>query len=50
VQLQYENVYPKGQGDSDNQRPDKWSSTVIGLRTVVFWDASAKQRIAGYTL
>jgi hypothetical protein len=23
VQLQYESVHPKGQGDSDNQRPDK---------------------------
>jgi hypothetical protein len=28
VKLQSENVYPKGQSDPDNQRPDKWCSTV----------------------
>ena len=30
VQLQYENVYPKGQVGPDNQTPDEWSSTVVG--------------------
>jgi hypothetical protein len=29
VQLQYENVYPKGQADPDNQLPDKWNSIVF---------------------
>jgi len=28
VQLQYENAYPKGRADVDNERPDKCSSTV----------------------
>ena len=27
-QLQYENVYPKGQDNPDNRRPVKWRSTV----------------------
>jgi hypothetical protein len=29
VQLEYENVYRKGQADPDNQRTDKWNSTVF---------------------
>jgi len=29
VKLQQENVYPKVEADPDNQRPDKWSSTVL---------------------
>jgi len=29
VQLEHENVPRKGQTDPDNQRPDKWSSTVF---------------------
>jgi hypothetical protein len=38
VQLKEENVYPKGQailtiGDPDNQRPDKWNSTVSTSRS-----------------
>jgi hypothetical protein len=28
VKLQLENIYPKDQADPDNQRPDKWCSTV----------------------
>ena len=28
VQLEYENVYRKVQADPDNQRRDKWCSTV----------------------
>jgi len=28
----YLTVYPKGQADLDNQRPDKWSSTAQWLR------------------
>jgi hypothetical protein len=33
AQLQEENVYPKGQGDPDNQLPDKWSSTYIEINS-----------------
>jgi hypothetical protein len=29
VQLQYENVYPKGQADPVNERPDKRNSNVL---------------------
>ena len=29
VQLQKENVHRKGQADPDNERLDKWSSTVL---------------------
>jgi len=29
VQLEYEDVYQKGQADPDIQRPGKWSSSVF---------------------
>jgi hypothetical protein len=29
VQLQQDSVYPNAQADTDNQRPDKWSYTVM---------------------
>jgi hypothetical protein len=32
LQLQYDNVNRKGQADPHNQRPDKWSSTVLRRR------------------
>jgi hypothetical protein len=41
VELEQENVYPKGQasltiGEPDNQRPDKWNSTVSTTSGVKF--------------
>jgi len=36
VQLQPQNFYPKGQVDPDNQRPDKWNSTVVQFETFIW--------------
>jgi len=33
--LKQKAIYPKDQADSDNQRPNKWSSTVITIRIYI---------------
>ena len=33
-EVQYENVYPKGQADPDNQHSDKWSYTVSNFMKI----------------
>jgi hypothetical protein len=43
VYLKDENVYPKGQDDPDNWRPDKWSFTVSKI-SVPFCYASVEER------